>query len=472
MARRNTDRSRVHLLIAVGVLALLASGAAAALTAAAAPPGADAVPAIPLGGIRFIPTGQDGLAQFEIAGPPAAGVLHLGLRPPPGSLLVTEDDQVLDPVDLDVEDDLLSVTLRVEGAGRLWVVTGTPAERALQVLAVLEPEDDRRAADAAASAGFPSDTVLDALWNLAGRRSASWFSRTRLGPWLVPHRDVDRPPLPGCDGKVTAAGFKACARESLAAIWDCFANQGLTTRAAPRTLAVYLDDRVAYRAARAAAGGADCAQVLTLKADRASQERAGRIIAAAFTTAPAAESPAPAGASPTPAAPAVPPAGGAHGGVAATEPGTASRRETEIGDLIAALEGSCAGEGLLGALGGSGETDLDSKVSLLVHEIAKGVEAWTGRLPDESDVRLIEAARALEGLPRGPGCDPAVAVMALTDEWSSRVAGGFSTHGTAERFIAAFREAEREPGDDLPTWLSERFPLLYRDARRILKYLA
>ena len=449
-------------MIAVGALALLASGVAAATPAAAA---ADAVPAIPLGGIRFIPTGQDGLAQFEISGPPTAGVLHLGLRPPPGSLLVTEDDQVLEPVDLDIEDDLLSVTMKVEGAGRLWVVTGTPAERALQVLAVLEPNDDRGAADAAAPAGFPSDTVLDALWGLAGRRSASWFSRTRLGPWLVPHRDVDRPPLPGCDGQVTAAGFKACARESLAAIWDCFANQGLTTRAAPRALAVYLDDRIAYRAARAAAGGADCAQVLTLKADRASQERAGRIIAAAFTTAPAASSPAP-------AARAVPPAGVPPGGTTAEEPGTESRRESEIGDLIAALEGSCAGEGLLAALRGSGETELDAKVSLLVHEIAKGVEAWTGRLPDESDVRLVESARALEGLPRGPGCDAVVAVMALTDEWSGREAEGFSTNGTAERFIAAFREAEKEPGDDLPTWLSERFPLLYRDARRILKYLA
>jgi len=449
-------------LIAVVALALLASGAAGEPRAATA----GAVSAVPLGRVRFIPTGQDGLAQFEISGPPVAGVLHLGLRPPPGSLLVTEDDQVLDPTDLAVVDDLLSVTLRVEGAGRLWVVTGSPAERALQVLAVLEPDNDDRAAEAAVPSGFPSEAVLGALSRLGGRRPASWFSRTRLGPWLVPHREVDLPPLPGCDGGVTAAGFKPCARESLAAIWDCFANQGLTTRAVPRTLAIYLDDRIAYRAARAAAGGSDCSQVLTLQADRASQERAGQIVAAAFTAGP--------GAGPPPAhpAPAVPGAAAAFGEIQPEETGIPSRREAEVGGFIAALEGSCAGESLVEALRDSGETGLDTKVSLLVHEVAKGVEAWTGRLPDESDSRLIEAARALEGLPRGPGCDPVVAVMALTDEWSSRVAEGLTTHGTAERFIAAFREAEKERGDDPRIWLPARFPLLYRDAQRILKYLA
>jgi hypothetical protein len=450
-------------LIAVAALALLTSGAAGEPRAAIP---ADAVPAVALGRVEFIPTGPDGLAQFEISGPPTAGVLHLGLRPPPGSLLVTEDDQVLDPVDLDVEDDLLSVTLKVEGAGRLWVVTGTAAERALQVLAVLEPDNDAGATDAATPAGFPSNAVIDALSRLAGRRSVSWFSRARLGPWLVPHREADLPPLPGCDRQVTAAGFKPCARESLAAIWDCFANQGLTTRAAPKTLAVYLDDRIAYRAARAAAAGADCAQVLTLKADRASQERAGQIVAAAFTAGPGAAPP------PAHAAPAVSSATVPFGEIQPEEAGIPSRREAEVGGFIAALQGSCAGESLVDALRDAGETGLDSKVSLLVHEIAKGVEAWTGRLPDESDGRLIEAARALEGLPRGPGCDPVVAVMALTDEWSRRVAEGLSTHGTAERFIAAFREAEKEQGADLPAWLPERFPLLYRDAQRILKYLA
>ena len=107
-----------------------------------------------------------------------------------------------------------------------------------------------------------------------------------------------------------------------------------------------------------------------------------------------------------------------------------------------------------------------------MHEVAKSVESWTGQVPDESDGTIVEAARALEDLPRGAGCDPVVAVMALIDEWSSRVAQGPSTNGAQERFIAAFRDAENDRGDDLKLWLPDRFPLLYRDALRILKYLA
>jgi hypothetical protein len=124
------------------------------------------------------------------------------------------------------------------------------------------------------------------------------------------------------------------------------------------------------------------------------------------------------------------------------------------------------------ALRDSAATGLETSVSLLVHEVAGSVESWTGQVPDESDGTIVEATRALEDLPRGPGCDPVVAVMALIDEWSSRVAQGPSTNGAEERFIAAFRDAEGERGDDLKVWLPERFPLLYRDAIRILKYLA
>ena len=70
--------------------------------------------------------------------------------------------------------------------------------------------------------------------------------------WQVPRRDADLPPLPGCDPPLVAAALRTCARQTLAAIWDCFATRGMTTRAIPKALAIYLDDRIAYRAARAA----------------------------------------------------------------------------------------------------------------------------------------------------------------------------------------------------------------------------
>jgi hypothetical protein len=370
---------------------------------------------------------------------------------------------------------MLSMTFKVEGAGRLWVVTGTPAARSLQVLAVLEPDEgdraegdraggvqaegDRAEGDQAAATrsdavppGFPSDAVLDGLRRISGNRSPSWFSRTRLGPWVVPRRDSDLPPLPGCDPPLTAAGLRTCARQSLAAIWDCFATRGMATRAIPKALAIYLDDRVAYRATRAASAGADCRQVLTLEPDRVSQERARQIVASSFVKEGAAG-----------------PAGVKAGPEGVT---LRSRREAEIADLMTVLDGSCAGKDLIQRLRDSGGTGLDASVSLLVHEVARSVESWTGQVPDESDGTIVDAARALEDLPRGAGCDPVVAVMALIDEWSARVAQGPSTNGAQERFIAAFRDAQNDQSDDLKLWLPDRFPLLHRDALRILKYLA
>jgi hypothetical protein len=325
------------------------------------------------------------------------------------------------------------------------------------VFAVLDADDADRW-DAASPQGFPSDEVLNGVRRASGGRSPSWFSKTRLGPWLIPRRDADLPPLPGCDPPLAAAALRTCARQTLAAIWDCFATRGMTTRAIPKALAIYLDDRIAFRAARAAAGGGNCGQVLTLEADRPSQERARQIVAASFAkqgdAAGAAESDR---ADPLPAS---------------SDATTPSRRETEIKDLTAALEGTCAGRNLIQAMHHSGGTGLRTSVSLLVHEVARSVEAWAGRIPDESDGTIVDAARALEDLPHGPGCEPVVAVMALIDEWSSRLAERPSHTGSDERFIDAFRDAAKDRGDDPQLWLPGRFPLLYRDSMKILKYLA
>jgi hypothetical protein len=349
------------------------------------------------------------------------------------------------------------MTLRVEGSGPLWVVTGTSAGRALEVFAVLDADDADRW-DAASPKGFPSAEVLDGVRRASGGRSPSWFSKTRLGPWLIPRRDADLPPLPGCDPPLAAAALRTCARQTLAAIWDCFATRGMTTRAIPKALAIYLDDRIAYRAARAAAGGGSCGQVLTLEADRPSQERAGEIVAASFAKQGDASGTTESGdADPRPAS------------SGATPP---SRHEAGIKNLMAALDDSCAGKNLIQAMHDSGGTGLQTSVSLLVHEVARSVEAWAGRIPDESDGTIVDAARALEDLPHGPGCEPVVAVMALIDEWSSRLAERPSHNGSEERFIDAFRQAAKERGGDLHLWLPGRFPLLYRDSLRILKYLA
>src|SRR6185436_13311014 len=126
------------------------------------------------------------------------------LRPVPGSVLVIEGDQALAPTGRDIKGDLLSISVTLQGTGGLWVVTGPTAGPSIQVLAVL----DVAAAAVSASPGFPSDRVLDELSHLAGSRSSSWFSPTRLGPWLVPRRRSDVPSLPGCAEHETGAGLK------------------------------------------------------------------------------------------------------------------------------------------------------------------------------------------------------------------------------------------------------------------------
>jgi hypothetical protein len=284
----------------------------------------------------------------------------------------------------------------------------------------------------------------------------------------VPRRETDLPLLPGCEQHATPRQLRACAREALSSIWDCFANRGMTTRAVPKALAIYLDDGLAFRAVRSSAGG-DCSEVLTLKPDRASQERARDIVTAAFagpTASVAGTAEAAGGTGDAAAGPALATAGPPASGTAAS-----SRREAEVTALISSLGETCAGKSLLATLRKSPETGLEVSVSLLLHELAKGVEAWTGRLPDESDGGVLDAARALDQLPGGPGCDPVVAVMALTDEWSRSAAQGLATNGTRERFIDAFRDAEKEQGPELGSWLPGRFPLLHREAKRILDYL-
>jgi hypothetical protein len=301
--------------------------------------------------------------------------------------------------------------------------------------------------------------VLDALSRLAGSQSPSWFSPTRLGPWLVPRRNNDLPVLPGCVEQVTGAGLRICARESLAAIWNCLAHHEMSTRAISGALAIYLDDRVAYSAAQAAAAGGDCDRVAALEADYTSRERARAIIAGVFSEHDLA----------APADDATGPPPEVHPWH--EDPPEEWGREEELSVLIAALEDSCAGRSLLQALSRSGETGLNTKVSLMTHELAGCVEGWTGQLPDESDGGLFHAVRALQELPRGAGCDPVVAIMALIDEWSAREAEGVSTNGAEERFVDAFREAKKERGGDLQDWLPDRFPLLFREARRILRHL-
>jgi hypothetical protein len=353
------------------------------------------------------------------------------------------------------------------------------------------------------SPGFPSDRVLDELSHLAGSRSSSWFSPTRLGPWLIPRRKSDVPSLPGCADHETGAGLRNCARESLSAIWNCLAHHEMSTRAIPGALALYLDDRTAYLAAEAAGEGGDCGRVAAMKPDDASREQARTVIAAACAPpgpseegapgdvepspdelVPGGSTPdeskhseaAPAEATPTEAAPNL----AAPAPVAPPSPEANAwkddavhewERQDEIAGLIAALRESCAGRSLLEALDDSKGTGLNTKVSLLAHELAKSVEGWTGKVPDESDGDLRDAVDTLERLPRGSGCEPVVAIMALIDEWSARAAEGIATNGAAERFIDAFREARKERGDDLTRWLPDRFPILYRDADRILRYL-
>ncbi len=489
MAQRHAVRRGGQLLIAAFILALAAQGGALARAESRPLAGGPALAAISLGQVGTVGTEPGGLAQFTLEGPIGPGVLSLGLRPVPGSVLVIEGDEALAATGRDVNGDLLSISVRLRGTGGLWIVTGPTAGPAIQVLAVL----DVVPAGVSASPGFPSDRVLDELSRLAGSRSSSWFSPARLGPWLVPRRRSDVPSLPGCAEHETGAGLRTCARESLSAIWNCLAHHEMSTRAIPGALALYLDDRTAYLAAEAAGEDGDCGRVAAMKPDDASREQARAVIAAAYAPPgpleegdpgeaepapseprpiePASSEPAPGEPAPTPEAPAAD---------APTPPETNAwkddtvrewEREDTIAGLIAALRESCAGRSLLEALDDSKGTGLNTKVSLLAHELAKSVEGWTGRVPDESDGGLRDAVDSLERLPRGSGCEPVVAIMALIDEWSSRAAEGIATNGAAERFIDAFREARKERGDDLTRWIPDRFPLLYRDADRILRYL-
>jgi len=474
MAQRHAVRRGDQLLIAAFILALAARGGEGARAETRPLLGGPALAAISLGQVGTVGIEPGGLAQFILDGPIGPGVLNLGLRPVPGSVLVIEGDQALAPTGRDIKGDLLSISVTLQGTGGLWVVTGPTAGPSIQVLAVL----DVAAAAVSASPGFPSERVLDELSHLAGSRSSSWFSPTRLGPWLVPRRRSDVPSLPGCAEHETGAGLKTCARESLSAIWNCLAHHDMSTRAIPGALALYLDDRTAYLAAEAAGEGGDCGRVAAMKPDDASREQARQVIAAASSQQeppergdPGEDERSPSGPAPNLAAPAAaapsPPEANAWKDNAVQE----WDREDAISGLIAALRESCAGRSLLEALDDSKGTGLNTKVSLLAHELAKSVEGWTGKVPDESDGELRDAVDTLERLPRGSGCEPVVAIMALIDEWSARAAEGIATNGAAERFIDGFRDARKEHGDDLTRWLPDRFPLLYKDADRILRYL-
>ena len=480
MAQRHAVRRGDQLLIAAFILALAAQAGPGVRAEPRPLAGGPGLAAITLGQVGTVGTEPGGLAQFTLDGPIGPGILNLGLRPVPGSVLVIEGDQAVVPAGRDVQGDLLSISLRLRGTGGLWVVTGPTAGAAIQVLAVLDTAGTDQAAVApvgmTASGGFPSDRVLDELARLAGGRSSSWFSPTRLGPWLVPRRRSDVPSLPGCAEHRTGASLRTCARESLSAIWNCLAHHDMSTRAIPGALALYLDDRTAYLAAEAAGESGDCDRVTAMKPDDASREQARTVIAAAFS-APAPQEQDAAGVDegspgePTSsgAAPAAPPSPEANAWK--DDAVREWNREDNIAGLIAALRESCAGRSLLETLDDSKGTGLNTKVSLLAHELAKSVEGWTGKVPDESDGDLRDAVVTLERLPRGSGCEPAVAIMALIDEWSARSAEGIATNGAAERFIDAFRDARKEHGDDLTRWLPDRFPLLYKDADRILRYL-
>lgn len=487
MAQRHPvrDRLRLLILIAASVPALLAVGAGVAVAATFTASGRPDLPSIALGQVGSVGTEPGGLAQFTLEGPIGAGRLSLGLRPAPGSVLIVEGNEALSPTGRDLEGDLLTMSVRLEGTGSVWVVTGPTEGDAVQVLALFD-RDGGAPDEATASQGFPSDRVLDALTRVAGVPAPSWFSPTRLGPWLVPRRGNDLPSLPGCAEPATAVGLRTCARESLAAIWNCLAHQDRSTRAIQGALAIYLDDRIAFTAAESAADGSGCGRVEILRPDPASRERAHAVIAGAFSTgndagqeradtedpgvvSDASRDPGESAGGPEapPAAPALPPEASPWEDEAVEEWG----RQAGLADLMAALGNSCAGRGLLDALDTSEGTGLNTKVSLLAHELAASVEGWTGQVPDESDGSLRDAALALRGLPRGSGCEPVVAIMALIDEWSAREAEGGVTNGAAERFIAAFRDARRAQGEDLERWLPDRFPLLHRDADRILRRL-
>lgn len=463
MAQRDPVRDGAPLLIAAIAMAFLATGGVVVRAApgvrAASESGFDgaAPAAVPLGRVGSVRTERGGMTQFTLKGPLVAGVLHLGLKPPPRSVLVVEGDQALDPTGRTVEGDVLSMTLKLKGKGGVWVVSGPNRESSLQILAVLDPEG-AEPPDVPSPQGFPSDRVLDALSGLSASESPSWFSPTRIGAWLVPRDRKDLPVLPGCVEPITGAGLRICARETLAAIWNCLAHHEMSTRAISGALAIYLDDRLAYDAAQAAASGDACDRVEAMKPDYTSRARARSLIGDVF----AADGEAPA----TQSVEVPPDVSTAH-----TNPEEGWVREDELSDLIVGLGDSCAGRSLLQALRRSGGTGLNTKVSLMRHELAGSVEQWSGQLPDESDGNLRDAVGALRDLPRGAACDPVVALMALIDEWTARAAEGLSTNGAEERFVDAFREAEKERGGDVMHWLPDRFPVLHAEAEKILRRL-
>jgi len=147
------------------------------------------------------------------------------------------------------------------------------------------------------------------------------------------------------------------------------------------------------------------------------------------------------------------------------------RVPTRLQRLAESLRGSCAGRSLLEAMSQPRSAGLAAGLTILAADLESGVRMRTGIPVDAEDLRLLDAARELHRLPRKAACDPTVAVMVLLDEWCARASGTDGPRDRHRRLVHRLRGRRPPGGPDLQPWLDNNFPLLYRDAARIIQFL-
>lgn len=151
--------------------------------------------------------------------------------------------------------------------------------------------------------------------------------------------------------------------------------------------------------------------------------------------------------------------------------GDEGRVPEELQLLHQALRRSRVGQSLLKAIEAPGAAGLESGLALLAERLESEVRSRTTVPVHAADLEFIDAARELRLVPRGIACEATVAIMGLIDEWSARATGACDRRDISARFILRLREQRPPGGSRSCPWLEGNFPLLYRDAERIVRSL-
>jgi len=360
--------------------------------------------------------------------------LQIGMRPPPSRLRVFEAGAHATATALVEADGFAGFVILPADAGAVELEITAPESTPIEVLVVASSSRP----PVRKVAGFPSMAVLEEIERRAPVSFPAYFDRFRLGSSLLPRRDP-APAFPECADLGKMDGMRRCSGRLLAGLESCLHETG-KRGSSLRALAAYLDDARLAEALPLLEGSA-CSEVAGLVPSSRAQQAAAGILEAIFER---------------------------YATASADQVGPASAGGGSLdAELSGILRASCAGKALLAALESDLGPGVERGLPLLVESLREEARDLAGEEVVVSGQGLLEAAQSLSAL-RSSGCEAHVALMALLDGWTARVARDEpAEHG---RFIERFND-RRLRSANLPDALPDEFPLLFAAADRILSYL-